>query len=122
MNLVAKEYVAAQNPLQPGVLILSEFAGAAAQLDGALMVNPFDVDAIARAMTTALAMPAQERGERWRAMMATLEDADIGAWYTAFMNALEVTSPSLVGPAEPVPAAIRTRASGHSEDATVAFR
>ena len=69
MNLVAKEYVAAQNPLDPGVLVLSEFAGAAKQLDAALIVNPHDVDGMARAVCQALAMSASERRERWNAMI-----------------------------------------------------
>src|SRR5437762_14013282 len=69
MNLVAKEYVAAQDPSDPGVLVLSQFAGAAKQLDAALLVNPHDVDAVARALVTALVMPLDERRSRWTAMM-----------------------------------------------------
>ncbi|HTW69745.1 MAG TPA: trehalose-6-phosphate synthase [Acetobacteraceae bacterium] len=66
MNLVAKEYIAAQDPDDPGVLILSRFAGAAEELDGgALIVNPFDPDEIATAMHDGLAMPLPERRERW---------------------------------------------------------
>src|SRR5437762_10565366 len=70
MNLVAKEYVAAQNPSDPGVLVLSKFAGAANELDAALLVNPHDVDGMARAITTALSMPLAERRLRFAAMMA----------------------------------------------------
>jgi trehalose 6-phosphate synthase len=72
MNLVAKEYVAAQNPVDPGVLVLSKFAGAANELDTALMVNPHDIDGMARTIATALSMPLTERRMRWEAMMAKL--------------------------------------------------
>jgi trehalose 6-phosphate synthase len=65
MNLVAKEYVAAQDPDDPGVLILSRFAGAADELGDALIVNPFDPDEIAEAMHAGLVMPLGERQERW---------------------------------------------------------
>lgn len=64
MNLVAKEYVASQDPDNPGVLILSEFAGAAHQLADALLVNPFDAGATARAIEKALNMPLEERKSR----------------------------------------------------------
>ena len=72
MNLVAKEYVAAQNPVDPGVLVLSKFAGAANELDTALIVNPHDIDGMARTIATALSMPLTERRMRWEAMMAKL--------------------------------------------------
>ena len=65
MNLVAKEYVAAQNPDDPGVLVLSKFAGAANELDAALLVNPNDIDGVARTMAAALSMSMLERRERW---------------------------------------------------------
>ena len=68
MNLVAKEYIAAQDPVDPGVLILSRFAGAADELTAAVLVNPYDSDAIADAMHTALTMEPVERQERWRAL------------------------------------------------------
>src|SRR5262249_31979911 len=61
----AKEYVAAQNPADPGVLVLSEFAGAAKELDAAVLVNPHDIDGMAQAIARAMFMPAGERGERW---------------------------------------------------------
>ncbi len=72
MNLVAKEYVAAQNPADPGVLVLSKFAGAANELDTALLVNPHDIDGMARTIATALSMPLAERRMRWEAMMVKL--------------------------------------------------
>ena len=77
MNLVAKEYVAAQNPIDPGVLVLSKFAGAANELDTALLVNPHDIDGMARTIATALSMPATERRMRWEAMMAKLRAGTI---------------------------------------------
>ena len=66
MNLVAKEYVAAQDPRDPGVLVLSRFAGAARQLDAALLVNPHDADEMADALDPALTMNLAERQARWR--------------------------------------------------------
>jgi trehalose 6-phosphate synthase len=68
MNLVAKEYVAAQDSDDPGVLILSRFAGAADELTEALIVNPYDSDEIAEAMHVGLSMELEERRERWRAL------------------------------------------------------
>ncbi len=88
MNLVAKEYVAAQNPSDPGVLVLSEFAGAAKELDCALLVNPHDTDAIAQAITTALRMPGAERRERWTAMMEALRAHSVHTWFSDFVEAL----------------------------------
>ena len=75
MNLVAKEYVAAQDPDDPGVLVLSRFAGAAEELDAALLVNPFDGEGMALALHAALLMPLAERKARWRTMMDVLETA-----------------------------------------------
>jgi trehalose 6-phosphate synthase len=90
MNLVAKEYVASQDPSDPGVLILSRFAGAALELEGgALIVNPYDVDRVSEALGTALAMPLQERRQRWETMMLRLERADVHAWYDGFVQALQ---------------------------------
>jgi trehalose 6-phosphate synthase len=88
MNLVAKEFVAAQDPQDPGVLVLSRFAGAAQELPEALLVNPYDLDGVADAIATAHAMPLRRRRERWRAMMDTLERHDITAWRRACLGAL----------------------------------
>lgn len=88
MNLVAKEYVAAQDPENPGVLVLSTFAGAARELDAALIVNPYDIDSLSRAVEQALSMPIAARRERWAAMMAVLRANDIEHWYESFINAL----------------------------------
>ena len=89
MNLVAKEYVAAQNPEDPGVLVLSRFAGAAAELDGAVIVNPYDIDAIAEALQHALDMPLEERRDRWNAMMTPLISNTARRWQEHFTGALE---------------------------------
>ena len=89
MNLVAKEYVAAQNPDDPGVLMLSRFAGAALELDGALLVNPYDAEGMAEAMQTALAMPLEERRERWQSMFRRLETHDVDAWCKQVVGQLD---------------------------------
>ena len=89
MNLVAKEYVAAQNPADPGVLVLSKFAGAANELDAALLVNPHDIDGMARTIATALSMPLNERRMRWEAMMAKLRGGTIQQWFADFIDALQ---------------------------------
>jgi trehalose 6-phosphate synthase len=91
MNLVAKEYVAAQNPTDPGVLVLSKFAGAANELDTALLVNPHDIDGMARTIAMALSMPLPERRMRWEAMMARLRSHTIQHWFTDFVDALQET-------------------------------
>lgn len=88
MNLVAKEFVAAQNPADPGVLVLSRFAGAAQQLDAALMVNPHDPDAMAEAMAQALAMKLPERQDRWQSMWNTMEQRSPLGWGRTFVAAL----------------------------------
>jgi trehalose 6-phosphate synthase len=91
MNLVAKEYVAAQNPADPGVLVLSKFAGAANELDAALIVNPHDVDGMARTIATALSMPLAERRLRWEAMMEKICTGTIQQWFADFVDALQDT-------------------------------
>jgi trehalose 6-phosphate synthase len=88
MNLVAKEYVAAQDPDDPGVLILSRFAGAAEELDQALIVNPYDIYAMADVIRTALEMSPAERRTRYRALMTMIEKHDLVAWCEAFLKAL----------------------------------
>ena len=88
MNLVAKEYVAAQDPASPGVLILSQFAGAAEQMTEALIVNPHDPEQMATAMMTALAMPLNERKRRHAALMRVLLKQDVHWWSRGFLTAL----------------------------------
>src|SRR5258705_8319043 len=91
MNLVAKEYIAAQNPADPGVLVLSKFAGAANELDTALLVNPHDIDGMARTIATAVSMPLAERRMRWEANMAKLRAGTIQQWFADFVDALQET-------------------------------
>jgi trehalose 6-phosphate synthase len=94
MNLVAKEYVAAQDPDDPGVLILSQFAGAAAELETALVVNPHETEAMAQAIKTALQMPRDERRARHAAMWTQIERNDIDRWAESFLSRLnEATKP-----------------------------
>ena len=91
MNLVAKEFLAAQDENQPGVLILSRFAGAAEELSGALIVNPHEVDAVAGAIRQALEMPALERRDRHRPMLAYLQDHTVERWADSFLSSLVST-------------------------------
>jgi len=88
MNLVAKEYVAAQYPFDPGVLVLSSFAGAAKELDAALLINPHDIDGMARQIATALNMGLEERRERWQSMVRKLKAASVKSWFTDFLHTL----------------------------------
>jgi trehalose 6-phosphate synthase len=88
MNLVAKEYIAAQPSNDPGVLVLSRFAGAAHQMDGALIVNPYDRLQVCDAVHRALEMTRDERAERWAALMKGLERNDLAAWRDNFLSAL----------------------------------
>ena len=88
MNLVAKEFVAAQDPEDPGVLILSPMAGAAEELHSALLVNPFDKCGMAEALQTALNMPLSERKERHEQMMEAVKRHDIHNWYGSFVHDL----------------------------------
>ena len=94
MNLVAKEYVASQNPDDPGVLILSRFAGAAQECKDALLVNPYDPDSVAAAIGQALSMPLAERRRRHHAMFRILSRNDIQHWAGSFLAALQRDVPS----------------------------
>ena len=89
MNLVAKEYIAAQNPSNPGVLILSKYAGAAEHMSEALLVDPTDKTAMVDVLKTALEMPRQERISRYKQLMKGLKDFDINDWRNAFLNDLQ---------------------------------
>jgi trehalose 6-phosphate synthase len=91
MNLVAKEYVAAQDAENPGVLILSQFAGAPAELTGALIVNPHECDAVAAALKRALGMPLFERRERHGPMLEHLLVHNIERWTEDYLAALAET-------------------------------
>ncbi len=88
MNLVAKEYVAAQEPSDPGVLVLSRFAGAAPEFPRALQVNPYDPDEIAEALHQALSMPEDERRERWQSLDEAVHKVTAASWARDFLAAL----------------------------------
>lgn len=107
MNLVAKEYLASQSPLDPGVLVLSRFAGAAEELQEALLVNPHDIDEVAAAINAASAMPLSERQQRWHSMMDSLRSNDVGHWARRFLD-------SLRAPAGPPRAAAHAGTQAHS--------
>ena len=92
MNLVAKEFVAAQDPADPGVLILSTLAGAARELTSAVMVNPYDSRGMAHAIQQAFNMPLAERRERHQAMVEVLQENSISAWHESFVDTLESIS------------------------------
>jgi trehalose 6-phosphate synthase len=88
MNLVAKEYVAAQDPDDPGVLILSRFAGAAIDFRRALLVNPYDAESVASALAQALVMPLEERRARHKALYAKVCEYNVNRWQREFLTAL----------------------------------
>ncbi len=106
MNLVAKEFVAAQNPADPGVLVLSRFAGAARQLEaGALLVNPHDADSMADALDAALRMDITERQSRWETLWAAIENRSPIVWGRSFVASLlraTAPTPETVRPLIPV--------------------
>ena len=95
MNLVAKEFIAAQDPEDPGVLVLSQFAGAAAQLDGALIVNPMSREDVAEAIRRGLSMPPEERRARWRSQMDVVRERSVTHWRDDFVQALRKGSAPL---------------------------
>jgi trehalose 6-phosphate synthase/phosphatase len=103
MNLVAKEYVASRID-EDGVLVLSEFAGAAAELREAVLVNPYDIEGTAATLASALAMPADERRSRMRALRAHVRTADVHGWAQSFIDAL-VADPTRPRTARPTPEA-----------------
>jgi len=89
MNLVAKEFIAAQDEADPGVLILSRFAGAAEAMKDALIVNPFSREELSDAIKTALDMPLEERRRRWRGCMAAVRASDVSLWRDRYVEALK---------------------------------
>lgn len=107
MTLVAKEYVACQDPSDPGVLVLSRFSGAACELTDALQVNPLDVGDMAAGIRTAMRMPLDERRARWESLMSVLRRQDLQRWSGDFLDAL--SRPSAIGhqPATSSPVARR---------------
>ena len=88
MNLVAKEYIAAQDPADPGVLVLSRFAGAAAECTEALLVNPYDPETVATSIAHALSMPLEERRRRHEALFQVISENDLNSWGERFLTAL----------------------------------
>ena len=100
MNLVAKEYVAAQDKDDPGVLILSRFAGAAVECDSALIVNPYDSEGVGMMIAQALSMPLAERRARHEAMFQVLLANDVKSWGDRFLGNLrrQTVLPNWLGP------------------------
>jgi trehalose 6-phosphate synthase len=98
MNLVAKEYVAAQDPKDPGVLILSRFAGAARELTAALLVNPYDHEGVALAINRALSMSVDERRQRYAVNYRVLVQNDLGRWAERFLADLEAPAVTTLRP------------------------
>jgi trehalose 6-phosphate synthase len=120
MNLVAKEYVAAQDPADPGVLILSRFAGAARQMKDALIVNPYCREELADAIGVAIAMPLGERRRRWDSLMAGVIRDDVTAWRENFLASLRAARQ---GPDAERPRRVAALASGFIQDrAPLEFR
>lgn len=93
MNLVAKEFVAAQDGDDPGVLVLSQFAGAARRLEGAVLVNPYDLDGTGNAIARALTMRRDERIARWRTMFDIVKENPVSKWADTFIAQLEDAMP-----------------------------
>jgi trehalose 6-phosphate synthase len=104
MNLVAKEFVAAQDPEDPGVLVLSRFAGAARECGAALLVNPYDSEGVAIAINRALSMSVEERRMRHQANFAMLVKNDLSHWAERFLGLLEGVVPAAAAATlEPMP-------------------
>jgi trehalose 6-phosphate synthase len=126
MNLVAKEYVAAQDPEDPGVLVLSRFAGSARELTEALIVNPHDAAEVADALKQALEMPIEERRQRWETLMTKVREVSAHSWATQFLDALEASHAEQASPAaarqgaEVVP--LRTAAGERGRGSILALR
>ncbi|MNR98088.1 Alpha,alpha-trehalose-phosphate synthase [UDP-forming] [compost metagenome] len=98
MNLVAKEYIAAQDPENPGVLILSKYAGAAEQMSQALIVDPQDRAAMMDALKMALEMSKAERINRYQQLIEGLSASDLTHWRNDFLDDLEKTPTLLMKP------------------------
>ena len=122
MNLVAKEYIAAQDEEDPGVLVLSRFAGAAPECVGALLVNPYDPESVAGAIANALEMPLAERKERHAATLARLRQNGGNVWSENFLNSLRLTQAGDALPVEIEESAEWTRASHEASAASSSIR
>ncbi len=112
MNLVAKEYIAAQDAENPGVLILSQFAGAAEECEAALLVNPYDPEAVGNAIARALAMPLEERRSRHETLFQVLKQNDIAFWGERFLKALCESAEAPARTPSAVPNPLPQRAGG----------
>ena len=88
MNLVAKEYIAAQNPNDPGVLLLSRYAGAAEQMQAAVIIDPHEPQSIIHGLHTALTMPLEERQSRYQTLLQGLQQHNLHNWQQDFLNDL----------------------------------
>ena len=88
MNLVAKEYVAAQDPQNPGVLVLSRFAGAVEEMSEAVIVNPYSIDELAEGLRQAIQMPLDERIDRWKALNRKVTTNTASHWSRQFLDRL----------------------------------
>jgi len=97
--------------------VLSSFAGAAKQLDAALMVNPHDIDGTARQIATALAMSVEERRERWYSMMATLRASSVQNWFADFLHSLADVrrAPSRLATPRPAPLPVMLDLAGRAQ-------
>ena len=93
MNLVAKEFIAAQDPGNPGVLVLSRFAGAAEQLKEAILVNPYDTHGTAESIQLALKMPLVERQRRHQQLLQRVRTQDVHWWRSTYLEALSACEP-----------------------------
>jgi trehalose 6-phosphate synthase len=102
--------VAAQDADDPGVLILSQFTGAAEEMREALIVNPYNIEESAEAIRTALEMKLDERRARYESLMAAVCKHDVRSWYQSFRAELErvrsAEDPSRWGSPEPIRAAL----------------
>ena len=115
MNLVCKEYVAAQDAEDPGVLILSRFAGAAAEFGAALLVNPYDPETVGAAIARAFVMPRDERIARHRQLMESLLKNDIATWGDRFLGALNAGGEAMKTVERDKPAGIAAHTSPHRD-------
>ncbi len=120
MNLVAKEYVVAQDPDDPGVLVLSRFAGAAEQLKEALLVNPYDAQGMADVIHRALQMPLEERKRRHSALLARIREFDVHWWRREFLNTLADCDVQALSAAGAVPPASKPTLATAAAPATAA--
>jgi trehalose 6-phosphate synthase len=109
MNLVAKEYVAAQDPEDPGVLVLSRFAGAAQQMQAALLVNPYDAAETAEALLRAQLLPLDERRARHAELLRGLREFDVRRWRDTFLEQLTAAAPPRRRAAKPAARRVRLR-------------